>query len=341
MPDAEADAAIDESIERLREAALELLAPYPSLLLAVSGGPDSVALMLLCARWSLRSSHKIEVATVDHGLRKEARAEAEEVARWAHHLGFSHHLLTWEEEKPATRLQERARQARYALLAACANRIGAEALVLAHHADDQAETILFRLIRGSGVAGLAGMAPASHIENVALLRPLLDFRKASLESICARAGQEFFCDPSNEDESFARARLRKLAPILAAQGFSQDALLRLGARAQRADAALTHCADETLARALRKDEASCVELDAAALRETPLEIVQRVLANAIQRLAPDAILRLERLERASARIDAALNTGGSAKITLADVSIEAASGRIRLRPAPPRRSSGR
>jgi tRNA(Ile)-lysidine synthase len=339
MPGAEAEAAIDESIERLREEALALLAPYPSLLLAVSGGPDSVALMLLCAQWSLRSSRDIAVATVDHRLRKAARAEAEEVGRWAHDLGFAHHLLTWEEEKPSTRLQERARQARYALLTDCARRNGASAIVLAHHANDQAETILFRLMRGSGVAGLAGMAPVSRCEGFALLRPLLGFRKAALESICARAGQSFFRDPSNEDESFARVRLRKLAPILAAQGFGQDALLRLGARAARADAALTHCAAETLERALRKDEASCVELDAATLCAAPPEILQRTLANAILRLAPVPALRLERLERASARVAAALTARKSMRITLADVSIEAIGGRVRLRPAPPRRSN--
>lgn len=339
MAGAEAEAAVDESIERLREEALELLAPYPSLLLAVSGGPDSVALMLLCAQWSLRSSREIAVATVDHRLRKEARAEAEAVGRWAHDLGYAHHLLTWDEEKPLTRLQERARQARYALLAACAHRIGASAIVVAHHADDQAETILFRLTRGSGIAGLAGMAPLARCDDIALLRPLLDFRKEELEAICARAGQIFFRDPSNEDDSFARARLRKLAPVLAAQGLGQDALLRLGARAARADAALTHYAAETLQRALRKDDASCVELDAATLCEAPPEILQRALASAILRLAPTAALRLERLERASARIGAALNARSPAKTTLADVSIEARDGRVRLRPAPPRRSS--
>lgn len=339
MPEAGAEKALDESIERLREEALALLAPCPSLLLAVSGGPDSVALMWLCARWSLRSSRDIAVATVDHGLRKEARAEAEEVGRWAHDLGFAHHLLTWDEEKPATRVQERARQARYALLAQCARRIGATAVVLAHHADDQAETILFRLTRGSGVAGLAGMARVARLEDIALLRPLLDFRKVELEAICARAGQSFFRDPSNEDESFARARLRKLAPILAAQGFGHDALLRLGARAARADAALTHCAEETLARALRRGDASCVELDAAVLREAPLEILQRVLASAMTRLAPVPALRLERLERAGARIAAALTARKPIKTTLADISIEATDACVRLRPAPPRRTS--
>jgi len=120
------------------ERALDLLAPCRSLLLAVSGGPDSVALMLLCAGWRDRASHDIAVATVDHGLRPESRAEAERVGDWARALGFAQHLLTWTGDKPATRIQERARDARYRLLADCAQRIGADAIVTAHHADDQA-----------------------------------------------------------------------------------------------------------------------------------------------------------------------------------------------------------
>jgi tRNA(Ile)-lysidine synthase len=340
MPRTQAEdlAAIDGSLERRREDALDLLAPYPSLLLAVSGGPDSVALMLLCAQWSLRGTHEIAVATVDHQLRKEARKEAEEVGRWARALGYAHHLLTWQDEKPETRLQERARQARYALLTDCARRIGASAIVLAHHSDDQAETVLFRLTRGSGVAGLAGMTRVARCDDIALLRPLLDLRKEELEAICAHAKHPFFRDPSNEDESFARARLRKLAPVLEAQGLSREALLRLGARAARADAALAHCAAETLDRALRRNEASCVELDAATLCEAPLEILQRALASAILRLAPNAALRLERLERASARVAASLSARKSVRTTLADVLIEASGGRVRLRRAPPRRS---
>jgi tRNA(Ile)-lysidine synthase len=341
MPRAEATdiAGTDDSLNHRCEDALDILAPYSSVLLAVSGGPDSVALMLLCAQWSLRRTHAIAVATIDHRLRKESRSEADEVGRWARALGFEHHLLTWQDEKPQTRLQERARQARYALLTDCARRIGASAIVLAHHSDDQAETILFRLTRGSGVAGLAGMAQFARYDDLACVRPLLDFSKEELEAICEQAKHPFFRDPSNEDESFARVRLRKLAPILAAQGLTQDALLRLGSRAARADAALTHCAVEALNGALRRDDETCVDLDPAILREAPIEILLRVLAIAIKRLAPDAVLRLERLERASARVAAALTAHRSIRTTLADISIEANDERIRLRHAPPRRSS--
>jgi len=245
------------------------LAAEPALLLAVSGGPDSVALMLLAARWS-RRPEKTVVATVDHGLRPQAHEEGQSVARWARALGFAPRLLRWEGPKPATRLQERAREARYALLAACAREIDPHcAVVTAHHAEDQAETILFRLARGSGVAGLGGMARASSLDGLKLLRPLLDIPKASLEAVCAEVGHPFFRDPSNENPLFARTKLRALAATLSAQGLDRNALLRLGSRATRAEAALESCAAQAQKRALTGCEANRARFDGDALRELP------------------------------------------------------------------------
>jgi tRNA(Ile)-lysidine synthase len=318
--------------------ALDLLAPYRSLLLAVSGGPDSVALMLLCADWPDRVAHEIAVATVDHGLRTGARAEAEQVADWAQKLGFTHHLLGWIGEKPATRIQERARDARYGLLADCARDIGADAVVTAHHADDQAETILFRLTRGSGVAGLSGMAPVARCGGAALLRPLLGWRKSALVSVCEAAKHPFFTDPSNANEIFARARLRRLAPALAEMGLDTDGLLRLGARAARADAALDACSAELRARAVIGSDAETARFDAGALGAAPLELLLRLVAAEVQRLAPQAQIRLERLERAAAALSEALRSGKTLRLTLAGLILESACGVMTLRPAPRRRT---
>ncbi len=157
--------------------------------------------MLLCAQWRERAGHDVAVATVDHGLRPDSHAEAEQVGGWARALRLPHYLLRWEGEKPATRIQERARMARYALLADCAARIGASAIVTAHHADDQAETILFRLTRGSGVSGLAGMAAHGRCAGVELLRPLLGLRKSALVEICEAARHPYISDPSNANEA--------------------------------------------------------------------------------------------------------------------------------------------
>jgi tRNA(Ile)-lysidine synthase len=327
--------------ENAAACALAPLSAHPRLLLAVSGGPDSVALMLLCAQWPERGDHEVAVATVDHGLRTNARAEAEQVGEWARALGFSHHLLSWEGEKPTTRIQERARNARYGLLADCAQRIGAGAVVLAHHADDQAETILFRLARGSGVSGLAGMATTARCGDAALLRPLLGLRKAALVEICERAGHDYFTDPSNADEAFARARLRRLMPLLAAQGLDVAALLRLGARARAADAALTDCARTARRRARREGAPLLARLDADALRGLPLEILQRVLAAEISDLAPGAALRLDRLERGARRLANALESGQPLRFAIANLLVETSCGEVRLHPAPPRRRPSR
>lgn len=324
-------------IDDVAHHALDLLHPHVGLLLAVSGGPDSVALMLLCANWRERTNHRIAVATVDHGLRADSRTEAEQVGEWARALGFAHHLLTWTGEKPSTRIQERAREARYALLADCAERIGASAVVTAHHADDQAETILFRLTRGSGVAGLAGMSASARCGDIALLRPLLPMRKRSLVEICEAAGHACFSDPSNTNEAYARARLRKLMPTLAELGLDTDALLRLGDRASRADAALESCAETLRARAIVESAPDFAHFDADALRKTPLELLQRLLAAEIGRLAPRSQLRLDRLERAALRLSAALLIDAKLRITLANLLLEASPGGVTLRPAPPRR----
>lgn len=318
-------------------AALDLLAPYDSMLLAVSGGPDSVALMLLAAQWQGRANRRIAVATVDHGLRVGSRAEAEMVANWAHTLGFVHHCLVWTGDKPATRIQERARRARYELLTDCAVAIGAQAIVAAHHADDQAETILFRLSRGSGVGGLSGMAEVAPCGPVILARPFLAATKADLEQICRDLEHPYFRDPSNDRESFARVRLRRLAPLLAEQGLDRAALTRLGRRARRATAALDYIAQAIRRAALIDRDDAGARFRGAALAQAPEEIVLRLLAMEIARLSPAAQIRLERLERLGEPLIAALAGGENWRSTLAGVLIETRGDELILRRAPPRR----
>ncbi|MBI1869013.1 MAG: tRNA lysidine(34) synthetase TilS [Methylocystis sp.] len=320
------------------EALLAPLAKARALLLAVSGGPDSVALMLLAARWSGRSRRAIAVATVDHGLRPGSGDEARRVGEWATALGFTHHLLTFAGDKPVTRIQERARAARYALLTQCALEIGAEAIVTAHHADDQAETILFRLTRGSGVAGLAGMAASSKLGERLLLRPLLGLRKQQLEAYCIAAGHPFLRDPSNENPAFARTRLRKLRGLLETQGLDAAALARLGERAARAELALAWSA-ASIADALPAlralDEFSVA---ARALREMPRDILQRILAAEIARLS-GASPRLERLERAAAKLAEALAAGTNAKLTIGGTAVAVSKDALTMRRETPRRNT--
>src|SRR6185436_11157971 len=139
------------------------LSDAPVLILAVSGGPDSTALMWLAARWRAGAKHgpKLIAVTIDHGLREESAPEALAVKRLAKTLNVEHRTLRWTGRKPKTGIQEAARNARYRLLAGAARKAGAGHILTAHTLDDQAETVLFRLARGSGVSGLAGMAPVA------------------------------------------------------------------------------------------------------------------------------------------------------------------------------------
>lgn len=206
----------------------------PRVLLAVSGGSDSMALAHLAA--ALASAGEgpcFAAATVDHGLRAASADEARQVAAWCAALGLSHQTLRWEGAKPAVGLQERARAARYFLLARAAEAGGFDAVMTAHTGDDQAETVLMRLKRGAGPRGLAAMcAPVSIAAAcgapVALLRPLLTQTRASLRAALAAfpGGAPFIDDPSNDDVRFERVRARTALARLGEEGLLDAAALR-------------------------------------------------------------------------------------------------------------------
>jgi tRNA(Ile)-lysidine synthase len=221
-----------------------LFAPFgrtKALLIAVSGGPDSTALLLMAAEWAKRRAKtRIQAATVDHGLRPESADEAKAVAALCARLGVGHRVLQWKGAKPASRLQERAREARYRLLIDYAKAIGADALMTAHHADDQAETVLFRLLRGSGVTGLRGMDLTTVRDGMMIARPLIGLRKRDLIAFANACGAPFVDDPSNTDPRFARTRLRALLARLGEEGLDAEALDRLARRARETEEALTH-----------------------------------------------------------------------------------------------------
>jgi tRNA(Ile)-lysidine synthase len=277
------------------------------VLLAVSGGPDSLALMILASIWAQnRSTPFLQVATVDHGLRPGSGEEASTVADWAKELGLPHDTLLWEGAKPKTRIQERARDARYALLCTHAERIGADCIATAHHADDQAETILFRLLRGSGLPGLAGMAPQSLRHGLLHSRPLMDCSKHDLIAFCQAKAHPYFDDPSNKDPRFARTRIRDVALLLKDHGLDRDALLRLGQRAARAEAALSFCTEKARAALPANREPDHFSADISALTSEPEEIILRILAQEIKDLNGSRTIRLERLERLARSLHDAL-----------------------------------
>jgi tRNA(Ile)-lysidine synthase len=340
-PTPESEAFAPDRIARL----FEPWAGAQKILLAVSGGPDSIALLLLAAQWAKTrpGAPRLHVATVDHGLRPDSRAEAEKVAEWAHRLGLAHDILTWTGAKPKTRIQESAREARYELLFSHAARIGADVVASAHHADDQAETILFRLLRGSGPGGLAGMAASRDRLGLVHARPLLHCSKTELVAYCAAKAHPFFSDPSNRDTAYARTRMRALLILLAKEGLDREGLLRLGRRAARAEAALAaHAA--AVAESLRPArEPGLWRADISRLAAEPEEIFQRILGREIAALgaSPDdqaRPLRLERLEALALGLRLALSDGAPFGGTLGGTALKLGRDRVlTIRAEKPRR----
>ncbi|MGB1548602.1 MAG: tRNA lysidine(34) synthetase TilS, partial [Alphaproteobacteria bacterium] len=194
----------------------------PHLAVAVSGGTDSLALTLLAAEWAKARGGVVLALTVDHGLRREAAAEARQVGKWLRAQRIPHRILRWEGKKPKTGIQEAAREARYGLLTERCRKEGILHLLLAHHQEDQAETFLFRMMRGSGIEGLAAMPRLAEREDLRLLRPLLEIPKARLRATLEAAGQDWIEDPSNADRAFARVRLREAFPALAGKGVTAE-----------------------------------------------------------------------------------------------------------------------
>ena len=320
----------------------------PALALAVSGGPDSLALMWLAARWrrALSRGPRLIAVTVDHGLRAEAAREARDVKRLAQTLDVPHRTLRWTGAKPSTGLPAAARAARYRLLAKAAQASGAAHVLTAHTRDDQAETLLMRMLRGSGIAGLAAMARESEREGVRLTRPLLDIPKSQLVATLNKAGIAFADDPTNRDASYTRPRLRALMPALAEEGGDSRNLARLASRLARANAALEVLVDgaERYLALRDRHDASRFGFDAAAFAGLPEEVRLRLLKRAIDRAGHEGPAELGKLEGLLAAIDQAIaqsqpRAGGSRglKQTLAGAVISLTSGRIYVDPAPPRR----
>ena len=213
-----------------------------SIGVAVSGGPDSMALLWLANRWARMAGAKLFAYSVNHDLRAAAQGELEVVAQYCRSIGLLHRALTWEGEKPATGLQAAARQARYDLLTQACRADQIDHLLLAHHLEDQAETLLMRIEKDSGPDGLAGMSSVSERDSIKLLRPLLSISKAKLLAIVEANSLPHFIDPSNSDPRFLRAGLRDLAEPLARSGVTAERLGRLAESMGRARAAMDkHC----------------------------------------------------------------------------------------------------
>jgi tRNA(Ile)-lysidine synthase len=327
----------------------------PAIVLAVSGGPDSLALMWLMARWrrNFADGPRLVAVTVDHGLRPEAAREARDVKRLALALDLPHRTMRWTDDKPKTGVPAAARAARYRLLTQAARAVGATHVVTAHTRDDQAETLLIRLLRGSGIAGLSAMARESLRDGVVLARPLLDIPKSRLIATLNKAKIAFADDPTNRDTSFTRPRLRRLLPLLAAEGGDARGLARLAARLARANAAVEVLADGAerylalVDRATKVSSSAACDFDAKAFAALPEEIRLRLLMRAINRVGHEGPAELGKVEALLVQLDrnSPKSRGNGARSpaqlrlrqTLAGALVSVGKGRIRIEPAPIRR----
>ncbi len=283
-------------------------------MLAVSGGPDSTALMVLAARWrnSLKTKPKLIAITVDHGLRKESKREAADVGKLARKLGIAHRVLRWTGKKPATGLQQAARAARYKLLAEAARKDKAAHILTAHTLDDQAETVLIRMSRGSGLRGLAAMQRLSRLDAgepaLQLVRPLLDIPKLRLIATLKAAKIGYADDPSNRDPRFTRARLRSVMAELAREGLTARRLAVLAQRLRRADRAIEAAVDRAEGEIAARPSEGAIALDAAGFARLPAEIALRLLGRAVTEVGDEGPVELAKLESLNAGLKSAQNT---------------------------------
>ncbi|MGF1550651.1 MAG: tRNA lysidine(34) synthetase TilS [Sphingomonadaceae bacterium] len=281
-----------ELVERFRRDLRPLARDPARLALAVSGGPDSLALLFL-AQAAL--PHKIAAATVDHRLRPESAREAERVAAICKDIHVPHVTLEADVDTGSASLQQQARLARYRALSQWMGRERIYLLATAHHLDDQAETVLMRLLRGSGLSGLAGIPAKGPLPygnaGQKVIRPLLGWRRSELAELVAEEGVEPTDDPTNRDRRFGRARLRRL--MARTPWLDPEPLAKSAAALHQAERALIWAADR-LWRERTARNGSSMTLDA---RELPPELVRRLLVRALRTIRPAASPRGEEIER--------------------------------------------
>lgn len=274
------------------ERLMKPFAPFertPCLAVAVSGGRDSLALALLAHGWAAARAGKVVALIVDHGLRAEAAAEAKRTRATLKRFGIEAAILKWKGAKPRSAIQQSAREARYRLLFAACRARRILHLLVAHHADDQAETIAMRAGRNSGPDGLAGMAAMVEHRHLRLLRPLLGVPRGRLTATVEKAGIAWIEDPSNVDPRFERARLRLsgVAPVV-----------ERGTRRAKAERQLAVACVDVL-----EEAEGVLALDRGRLSRLSAGLRERLVSRVVQAIGGgDHPPRRERLKRAAARL---------------------------------------
>lgn len=305
-----------------------------AIAVAVSGGADSMALALLTAGWAKKKRIAVLPLIVDHRLRPESTKEARHVAALLRKAGLTPKILSWTAKtKPAANRQAMAREARYALLAEACTSYGISHLLLAHHRDDQAETLLLRALRGSGVDGLAAMQPRSlRGDGLILLRPLLDLPKARLVATLQKRRQAWIEDPSNANASFQRVRVRAALDLLSDNdaGSRAELVQHLAQTARnfaRTRALLDAAAYDLLHDSVQLTPAGTAWLDPAGLIAAEDELALRALVKLLGAIGGISVPpRLDGLQR----LLEALRSGKALPLTLHRCLLTRIKGEARL-----------
>ena len=250
--------------------------------LAVSGGSDSLALLYLMRQWAKQSGRKLSVATVDHGLRAEAKNETKLVKQTCKRMDIPCVVLKWDSWDGRGNLQDAARQARANLINNWAQQVGASAIATGHTADDQAETFLMRLARGSGVDGLSAMASMRDRGGMAWFSPLMTYRRSELRDYLTAKRVKWIDDPSNENESFDRIKLRNARAALDDLGLTVDRLVETATRMGTARRALERLTKDQAHSIVQPTKYGSVKFDIEQFKALPLELRYRLFAHALK-----------------------------------------------------------
>jgi tRNA(Ile)-lysidine synthase len=312
-----------------------------TVLLAVSGGADSVALLRAMTALKTGGLGRLCVAHFNHKLRAEADADQQFVVSLCKQLGLSCETGSCDVALLAASrgegIEPAARRARYGFLKETAGRLGARFILSAHTANDQAETILHRIMRGTGISGLTGMSRFRRLGHATLLRPFLSVRRRELEKYLRDIGQPFRNDLSNADRRFTRNRIRhELLPLLARHynPAVADALLRLGGLAADAQGVINHLVDQLHERAVKSDNENCVEIDAAHLGSSPPYLLRELLVLVWRRqswpMRAMGFMQWDQLARMIAESDRSSPAVVSKHIFPSNVQAEFYDGKLRL-----------
>jgi len=282
---------------------LDLLEPSDSIAVAVSGGADSMVLAHVLKQWSVANNIRLVALTVDHGLRSESASEAQQVHAWLQDSGIEHHILHWRGEKPSSNIQHHARNARYELLTTTCKTLGIDVLAVAHHGDDQAETVLMRLARGSGVDGLAAMEPIKYRDGLITIRPMLEVTKQDIIAYAQQQKIEWIEDPSNDSLEYDRVKFRQFLNGFADKHVITKRLCQTAKHMRRAQQVLDKQLHSLMSQVAVFELPSHICVDMSAWQKLDEEIQLRMLTSWMRMLNVDFYKpRFENLEHLAERL---------------------------------------